>query len=462
MTSQKRDRRILGVGLALAGAGFALPLLDETAGLHVGLYFVATSLATLELLDIMARFWIGHLATAKPSSPELQGPVVASVRHPFAVIMSIHNLQAKASRVLAPLTPYKANVWIIDDGSDDDTAAYLEFLGWHCLRADSNRKKPAALKALLERLPEEIRTVLVLDPDCAPLRPDLEQAVQRFEASGAAACCPRVRIREDGGALTSFQLLEVELAFVLGRKSLSPHCITCGASLYQRKVLERALAQHSLSVYAEDLENTLIILEQGQHIVYDEDLVLVTDGKRTVGGWFSQRVGWSFGLARVLWQRWRSIVQIGRFGPWSFYNFVVYLGLFSVLLFPLKLASSLLFAASFANAFDTLVGLDLIADTAATDPRYFAATYTTYALLCTCFHVYARAPIRLTTAVVAITFYPFYAVAHSLPMAVGYANWLSYCLVGKRLYRDHYSSRIGSERVRALDSAAAPVLRNTA
>jgi cellulose synthase/poly-beta-1,6-N-acetylglucosamine synthase-like glycosyltransferase len=450
MTSQ-HDKRILGLGLVLACAGFALPLLDESAELHVGLYFVATSLATLELLDIMARYWIGHLVAAKPAQPPTPVASIDSIRHPFAVIMSVHNLQAKALRVLAPLQPYKANVWIIDDGSDDDTAAYLEFLGWRCLRADTNRKKPAALKALLERLPDEIRTVLVLDPDCAPLRPDLEQAVRRFQASGAAACCPRVRIREDGAALTSFQLLEVELAFVLGRKSLSPHCITCGASLYRREALERALEQHSLSVYAEDLENTLIILEHGQHIVYDEELVLVTDGKRTVRGWFSQRVGWSFGLARVLSQRWRSIVRIGRYGPWSFYNFVVYLGLFSVLLFPFKLASTLLFAAGLANAVDILLSLELIPDNAVTDPRYFAATYTTYALLCTCFHAYARPPIRLSTAIVANVFYPFYAAAHALPMAVGYLNWLSYCLVGKRLYRDHYDKSIGSESIRALD-----------
>jgi hypothetical protein len=50
-------------------------------------------------------------------------------------------------------------------------------------------------------------------------------------------------------------------------------------------------------------------------------------------------------------------------------------------------------------------------------------------------------------------FYPFYAAAHALPMAVGYLNWISYCLVGKRVYRDHYETRIGSERARELGVA---------
>jgi cellulose synthase/poly-beta-1,6-N-acetylglucosamine synthase-like glycosyltransferase len=452
MTAQKHDKRFLAVGVALACVGFALPLLQESAELNVVLYLIATSLVTLELLDIVARYWIGSVATVPASEPLVPVSALGAAPQPFAVIMSVHNIKAKAARLLEPLEPYKANVWIIDDGSEDDTAAYLEFLGWRCLQARSNRKKPGAIKALLERLPPEIGTVLILDPDCE-LMPsgvlgaiDLEQAVRKFQQSGAAACCPRVRVREAHNVLASFQLLEVELAFLLGRKSLSPHCITCGASLYRREALERALEQHSLSVYAEDLENTLLILEQGQHILYDPELVLVTEGKRTLRGLFSQRVGWSFGLARVLAERWRSFVRIGGFGPWSFYNFVVYLAVLSVWLFPLKIASALLFYAGLANALDTLFGLGLVADNAVTDARYFSATYTTYTLLCAFFYFWARPPVRLTTALTAIVFYPFYAAAQAIPMSVGYLNWISYRLIGRRLYRDHYQQSMGAER----------------
>ncbi len=453
MSVPKHDHRILAAGVALACIGFALPLLQNTRELNIVLYLVATSLITLELLDIAARYWMGSVGIARATPPS--GPVPAFAGNntqPFAVVLSVYNLKRKAARVLAPLEPYKTNVWIVDDGSDDDTADYLEFLGWRCLSARTNRKKPGAIKALLERLPQEIRTVLILDPDCELVAEgkfgavDLEQAVRKFQDSGAAACCPRVRIREARNGLSSLQLLECELAFLLGRKSLSPHCITCGASMYRRDVLERALAQHSLSVYAEDLENTLLILEEGEHILYDPELVLLTEGKRTVPGLFSQRVGWSFGLARVLTERWRSFVRIARFGPWTFYNFIVYLALLSVLLFPVKLAGALLFAAGLANALDTLFGFALIPDNALTDPRYFSATYTTYTLLCAFFYLFARPPVRFSTALTAILFYPFYAAAQAAPMAVGYANWISYRLIGRRLYRDHYQQTIGGER----------------
>jgi hypothetical protein len=35
-------------------------------------------------------------------------------------------------------------------------------------------------------------------------------------------------------------------------------------------------------------------------------------------------------------------------------------------------------------------------------------------------------------------------------MAVGYPTWNTYRLVGKRIYRDHYETRIGAEGDRTL------------
>jgi hypothetical protein len=161
-------------------------------------------------------------------------------------------------------------------------------------------------------------------------------------------------------------------------------------------------------------------------------------------------------LIRVFAQRRRSVARVARFGPWCFYNFVVYLGLLSIALFPLKLASTVLFVVSFANALDTLLFLDLIPEHALTDPRYFTVTYAAYALLCACFHVYARPPVRFTTAITAVVFYPFYAMAHTAAMAVGYLNWLSFCATGRRIYRDHYATSMGHENEPVFGGLAAP------
>ena len=78
-------------------------------------------------------------------------------------------------------------------------------------------------------------------------------------------------------------------------------------AVYRADALRYVLEQHSLSVYAEDLENALILLANNESIYYDGRLVVETDAVPTVRRLFSQRVGWHFGLMRVYASRWRSL-----------------------------------------------------------------------------------------------------------------------------------------------------------
>src|SRR6202034_3886935 len=97
---------------------------------------------------------------------------------------------------------------------------------------------------------------------------DVERFVSDFQLSGAAAACPRIMIEPDG-FLARFQAFEYALAFRIGRASLADFSITSGVSLYRRDALQRALQEHSLSVYAEDFENAIILLSHGERIYYD-------------------------------------------------------------------------------------------------------------------------------------------------------------------------------------------------
>ncbi len=58
---------------------------------------------------------------------------------------------------------------------------------------------------------------------------------------------------EPDGFLARFQAFEYALAFRIGRESLADYSITSGVSFYRRDALARALNEHTLSVYAEDL-----------------------------------------------------------------------------------------------------------------------------------------------------------------------------------------------------------------
>ena len=221
----------------------------------------------------------------------------------------------------------------------------LRQAGWRCFDDGVNRRKPAAIRRLLQRLPTHIETVLVVDPDIrirgrdAGSRIDLERFVRDFQQSGAAAVCPRVMIEPDG-FLARFQAFEYALAFRIGRESLADYSITSGVSCYRRDALERALDEHTHSVYAEDLENALILLSHGERIYYDGRLVVSTEGPGNVSRWFSQRVGWYYGLIKVYIERFGKIWRIAKRTPFSMYHFVVYLGGLSLVLHLLKIVSA--------------------------------------------------------------------------------------------------------------------------
>ena len=81
------------------------------------------------------------------------------------IVASLHNEAEHIDRFLTTLEPFKTHVWLIDDASSDTTLLQLRRAGWNCIAGGVNRNKPGALKELLARLPAEIHTVVVLDPD---------------------------------------------------------------------------------------------------------------------------------------------------------------------------------------------------------------------------------------------------------------------------------------------------------
>jgi cellulose synthase/poly-beta-1,6-N-acetylglucosamine synthase-like glycosyltransferase len=319
----------------------------------------------------------------------------------------------------------------------------LRRAGWRCFEDGVNRRKPAAIQRLLERLPAQLETVLVVDPDIrirgrdAGSRIDFERFIRDFQQSGAAAVCPRVMIEPDG-FLARFQAFEYALAFRIGRESLADYSITSGVSCYRRDALERALAEHSHSVYAEDLENALILLSHGERIYYDGRLVVSTEGPGNVPRWFSQRVGWYYGLIKVYTERFGKIWRIAKRTPFSMYHFVLYLGGLSLIVHPLKIISALLLVLSFVSGFDNLLLTNVLPPNALINPAYFIAAIGSYLALGV-FALFTVVP-KTERAYIApiVPLYLFYAITHIAPMSVGYLNWIAMKFAGRRLYHDHY------------------------
>ena len=442
---------LLGVCIALAAANVRAASFSWLA------YVLANLIVHTDTLDFLLRLHVRrrHVASSHRSSEatrdlsiDIAKPFPDGARHieptrPYAIIVSVFNLHDELDDFMTAFAPYRRHVWIISDGSTDLTVQRLRQEGWRCVDERVNRRKPAALRRLLEELPAPVETVLVVDPDTRICDPhsgsaiDLEQVVRDFQQSGAAAACPRVTLERDG-FLSRFQALEYALSFGAGKQSLADYSITSGVSLYRRDALEQVLARHSLSVYAEDLENTLILLSRGERIYYDGRLVLCTEGPGSWGRWFSQRVGWYYGLIKVYTERLDEIRRIARRTPFAMYHYVVYTGLLLLVWHLVKMASAALLLASLAGGFDSLLIGGLLPTNAMTNPAYFVSAVAGYVVLgaLALFTVVPKQERGYVAPIVPL--YLCYAVAHMAPMSVGFGNWIALKLFGRRLYRDHY------------------------
>ena len=446
----------------------------RSVGFSIFLFAVANLIVYTDAIDYALRVYMrrrhtiaaGDISTSSQNGnvsinlaailpPEMRQMMPCS---PFAIIASVYNLEDHLEDFMSAFASYRDRVWLISDGSTDNTVLRLRQAGWRCFDDGVNRRKPAALRRLLERLPSHIETVMVIDPDIR-IRGlgegstiDVEQFVSDFQQSGAAAACPRIMIEPDG-FLARFQAFEYALAFRVGRESLADFSITSGVSFYRRSALARALEQHSLSVYAEDFENAVILLSQGEQIYYDGRLVISTEGPGSLQRWFSQRVGWYHGLLKVYTERFPEILRISRRSPFAFYHYVIYVGGLSLAMHLVKIVSAGLLLLSFLSGLNALLLDDLLPPGSVINPQYFTAAVTSYLALGV-IALFTSVPKeeRVYTAPI-VPLYLCYAMTHIVPMTVGFGNFFALKLFGRRVYHDHYeaAASVAAGKMRAVE-----------
>jgi cellulose synthase/poly-beta-1,6-N-acetylglucosamine synthase-like glycosyltransferase len=445
---------------ALLAAWILLAAAHFSAGdFSVLIYVLANLIVFTDALDFGVRLYAHRRHTAASADrgtaesgllsvdlPASGRPVIGRARaRPYAIVASIFNLEDRLDDFMERLGPYQEHVWLVSDGSSDDTAKRLRQAGWRCLEEDVNRRKPGALRRLLKTLPARIETVMVIDPDvriCSRREGstvELERVVADLQQSGAAAACPRITLERDG-ILARFQALEYALTCVVGRRSMADFCVTSGVSIYRRDALEHALERHSLSVYAEDFETALILLHEGERIYYDGRLVVYAEGPSTLRHWFSQRVGWHYGLLRVFTERFRELWHIGRRDPFAMYNFVGYLGVLGLGLHGLKLASVALLLVTVVTVLHNLFVLHALPYGGVVNPVYFAGAAVSYLALGTLalLTVVPQSDRRYIAPILPVYF--LYVLLHLVPITIGFGNWVALKLWHRRLYRDHYQS----------------------
>ena len=432
----------------------------RTQGFSVFAFAIANLIVYTDAIDFALRHYMRRRHTAAVSGV-VEGGRVANVsinlgafvpagtgRVPisrFAIIASVYNLEDQMEEFTRAFGRYRERVWLISDGSTDNTVLRLRQAGWRCFDDGVNRRKPGAIRRLLEWLPAHIETVLVIDPDVR-IRDlhegssiDLERFVSDFQKSGAAAACPRIMIEPDG-FLARFQSFEYALSFRVGRESLANFSITSGISIYQRSALASVLEEHSLSVYAEDFENAVLLLSRGERIYYDGRLVVSTEGPGTLKGWFSQRVGWYHGLLKVYVERFPEIFRISRRSPFAAYHYIFYLGVMSLAMHLVKMVGAVLLLLSFLAGLDALLLDKFVPQGSVINPTYFTAAVSSYLALGVIALFTSVPKMERSYAAPVVPLYLCYALTHIVPMTIGFGNFFTQRLFGRRIYQDHYES----------------------
>ncbi|MCI0404068.1 MAG: glycosyltransferase, partial [Acidobacteria bacterium] len=200
------------------------------------IYVVVNLTASLDLFDCCLRlYWrrtFGargepgrHTGTSIPIDAGRFTPYQKRLHvRPYALVVSVHNAEHELDEFLEAMQPFRDRLWLIDDCSTDYTRALIKQAGFRCILGAPNRNKPGAIRTLLEVLPPEVETVMVLDPDIVMLAPGAEQrthletVIFDFQQCGAAALSPRAAVRQDG-FLARLQAFEYCLSFSLGRCS---------------------------------------------------------------------------------------------------------------------------------------------------------------------------------------------------------------------------------------------------
>jgi len=108
---------------------------------------------------------------------------------PYVIMFSTYNIENVWKKVKKSMEPWKNEIYILDDNSKDMTRDLISDAGFNLIKNPSRLHKPGSILHGLSRIPPEIETVMVIDPDVElPDRITLERVIFDFQRSGAAAC----------------------------------------------------------------------------------------------------------------------------------------------------------------------------------------------------------------------------------------------------------------------------------
>ncbi len=276
--------------------------LTEILGVVIG--FV-TAVAVVRIL-VLSLFAVRQ-ARRERRSPLRRPRLDPVLPIPVTVIVPAHNEASSIERTVRALLASshpQFEVIVVDDGSDDATAAVVRAIHDHRLSvlSISRRGKAAALNTALLRARNDV--VVTIDADTIVEWTTIEHLARPFQHPDVGAASGFLMPQRGDSVLSHCQYLEYLMGSQLDRRAFdllgSTGTVPGAVGAYRRRAVEE-VGGFSGATLAEDTDLTLALGRAGWKIRFVADAPARTEAPTTWRGFWQQRTRWSLGILQCSW-----------------------------------------------------------------------------------------------------------------------------------------------------------------
>ena len=275
-----------------------------------------------------------------------------------AVLIPAYNEEKVIVRTIRSvmMSNYKnLRILVIDDGSKDRTAevaraAYPADIasGRLVVLEKPNGGKAEALNYALQFVEEEI--YVGIDADTVIAHDAVARLVPHFADPKIGAVAGNAKVGNRVNLWTRWQALEYITSQNFERRALDLFDVVVvvpGAIGAWRTAAVKTGGGYQTNTVAEDADLTMILLEQGHSVIYEDQALAFTEAPINVNGLMRQRFRWSFGIMQAVFKHIGAVRRRRAMGLFALPNIII----FQILLPLVSPLIDLMFVASVLRFF---------------------------------------------------------------------------------------------------------------
>ena len=252
-----------------------------------------------------------------------------------AVLIPAYNEEKVIARTIRSvlMSNYKnIRVIVIDDGSKDETykianETYAKEIadGRVTVLTKANGGKAEALNFALEFTDEEI--YVGIDADGVIAHDAISRLVCHFANPQIGAVAGNAKVGNRVNLWTRWQALEYITSQNFERRALDLFNVVMvvpGAIGAWRTAAVRKGGGYHPDTVAEDADLTMNLLEQGYHVIYEDQALAFTEAPVNANGLARQRFRWSFGILQAVFKHRGAIARRRAMGLFALPNIVIF------------------------------------------------------------------------------------------------------------------------------------------